>query len=328
MSRRVPDIKMISAAKYGQGAIFLCALLWSTSGLFIKLLDWHPMVISGGRSILAAAVLITLRYISKKYSLTQKLKTGADANTAPQKTTLNKDTFKNAMKLAVFGSFYAATMILFVIANKLTTSANAILLQYTAPAWTALIGWFVLREKLRWEQWITLGLVTAGMFLVFSNGLTRGSMLGDIIALLSGIAFAANAVVLRLNKDGNTADIFIFSHIICALFSLPFFFLYPPTINTGNVLSILFMGFFQIGAASALFAYGIKRVTAIQAMLIATIEPVLNPLWVFVVTGEEPALSVIFGGCIIIAAITFSAIILAANPKTSGITQVQKNELS
>ncbi|MCL2759704.1 MAG: DMT family transporter, partial [Treponema sp.] len=129
----------------------------------------------------------------------------------------------------------------------------------------------------------------------------------------------ANAVVLRLKKDGNPADILIFSHIICALFSIPFFFLYPPTINTGNVLSILFMGLFQIGAASALFAYGIKRVTAIQAMLIATIEPVLNPIWVFVVTGEQPALSAIIGGCVIIAAITFSAVVLASKPHSQEI---------
>jgi len=285
MSRR----ESVNRIKYGQGAILLCALLWSTSGLFIKLLDWHPMVISGGRSILAAAVLIALRVVSSK------------------KTSQEKITSKNILKLAVFGSFYAATMILFVIANKLTTSANAILLQYTAPAWTALIGWFVLRERLRWEQWVTLGMVTAGMFLVFSNGLARGALLGDMTALLSGIAFAANAVVLRLNKDKNPADILIFSHIICALFSIPFFFMYPPTMNTSSVMCILFMGLFQIGAASALFAYGIKRVTAIQAMLIATIEPVLNPLWVFVVTGEQPALSVIIGGCIIIAAVTFSA---------------------
>jgi len=75
------------------------------------------------------------------------------------------------------------------------------------------------------------------------------------------------------------------------------------------------MGFFQIGTASALFAYGIKRVTAVQAMLIATIEPVLNPIWVFIVTGERPALSVIAGGCIIITAITFSAITLAKNKR-------------
>jgi len=292
----------------GLGAIILCALLWSTSGLFIKLLDWHPMVISGGRSILAAVVLLVLRFFSqKKKTAVAETENEDEANL--QKIKPKKSLFSNILKLAFFGIFYAATMILFVIANKLTASANAILLQYTAPAWTALIGWFVLREKLRWEQWITLGLVTAGMFLVFSSGLTYGSVLGDMLALLSGITFAANAVVLRLNKDKNPADILIFSHIICVLFSLPFFFLYPPTMNTSNVLSILFMGIFQIGAASALFAYGIKRISAVQVMLTATIEPVLNPLWVFIVTSEQPALTVVTGGCIIILAIAFSAIV-------------------
>ncbi|MCL2443702.1 MAG: DMT family transporter, partial [Treponema sp.] len=281
------------------------------SGLFIKLLDWHPMVIAGGRSILAAVVLIILRSIS------QNLKAKRENNPKPEKSKLEKNALTNTLTYLFFGSFYAATMILFVIANKLTTSANAILLQYTAPAWTALIGWFILRERLRWEQWLTLCIVTAGMFLVFSNGLARGSMLGDIVALLSGIAFAANAVVLRLKKDGNPADILIFSHIICALFSLPFFFLYPPAINTGNVFSILFMGIFQIGVASALFAYGLKRISAIQAMLIATIEPVLNPLWVFLVTGEKPTFSVVMGGCIIIAAIIFSAIMRPIGQRTN-----------
>jgi len=297
----------------GLGAIILCALLWSTSGLFIGLLDWHPMVIAGGRSILAAMVLIILRFISRKESI----KT-AD-NESPQVIEQNNNRFKNVLILIGFGLFYAATMISFVIANKLTASANAILLQYTAPAWTALIGWFVLREKLRWENWITLGLVTAGMLLVFSSGLSKGSLFGDVVALFSGIAFAANAVVLRLNKDKNPADILIFSHITCALVSVPFFFLYPPIMNTGSILSILFMGIFQIGAASALFAYGIKRISAIQAMLVCTIEPVFNPLWVFLVTGIQPSLSVVAGGCVIITAIAFSAVVQSVVQKKKNL---------
>jgi drug/metabolite transporter (DMT)-like permease len=204
-------------------------------------------------------------------------------------------------------------MILFVIANKLTASANAILLQYTAPAWAAIFGWLVLREKPHWEHWCALGLGFGGMFLVFSGGLAEGSLLGDTIALVSGMTFGLNSVVLRLKKDGNPADILIFSHIICVLFSLPFFFLYPPTMNAGNIMSILFMGFFQIGAASALFAYGIKRVSAVQAMLTATIEPVLNPVWVLVVTGEKPSLSVLAGGSLIVAAVIFTAVMQTAS---------------
>ena len=271
----------------GQGAILLCAILWSTCGLFIKLVSWHPAVIAGSRSILAVFFLLTLRFLTQR------------GQARPERI----------LSLFAYGFWYAVTMILFVIANKLTASANAILLQYTAPVWACLLGWFVLKEKPHWEHWAALFLVSAGMFLVFRSGLAGGSLLGDCLALLSGITFAANSVVLRRQKDSNPADIMIAANIMCAAFSIPFFFLFPPELSMGNIFSMLFMGIFQIGAASALFVYGIKRVSAVQAMLICAIEPVLNPVWVLLVTGEKPALSVIGGGGVIVTAVVFSSVI-------------------
>jgi len=271
----------LSGKLKGQMAILLCAVLWSTSGLFIKLIDWHPAAIAGGRSFLAVIFLLAIR---KKNENPQKLLT-----------------------LFASGFWYAATMILFVIANKLTFSANAIVLQYTAPVWTCFLAWIFLKEKPYREHWFSLALVCIGMFLVFRNGLGAGSTLGDIIAIISGITFAANAVVLRAMKNSSTLDVMICAHIICVLFSIPFYIIYRPEINTNNILSILFMGLFQIGAASALFVYGIKHVRAVQAMLTASIEPVLNPVWVLVITGERPSLSVIIGGAVIIAAVIISS---------------------
>jgi drug/metabolite transporter (DMT)-like permease len=198
-------------------------------------------------------------------------------------------------------------MILFVIANKLTASANAILLQYTAPVWACLLGWFFLREKPHWEHWAALLIVSGGMFLVFRSGLAGGSLLGDCLALASGLSFAANSVIMRAQKDGSPADIMICAHIITTAFSIPFFIMYPPSLSPGNMASMLFMGIVQIGAASALFAYGIRRISAVQAMLTAAIEPVLNPVWVLLVTGERPALSVIAGGSVIVGAVVFSS---------------------
>ena len=280
----------------GQGAIFLCAVLWSTSGLFIKLVDWHPVVIAGSRSLPAAVFLLILRrFLPGRQNI------------------INKKT----PVLIALGLCYASTMIFFVIANKLTASANAILLQYTAPVWAALLGWLLLRERPRWEHWCGIALVGTGMYLVFSSGLTGGSLTGDLFALLSGIAFAANSVVLRMHKDGNPADILIFSLLLCTVFSLPFFFLYPPTLNAANLWRMAFMGFLQIGAASALFAYGIKRVAAVQAMLICAVEPVLNPVWVLLVTGEKPSLSVITGGGLIVAAVVFASVIRSASRRRS-----------
>ena len=284
----------------GQGAIFLCAMLWSTSGLFIRLLDWHPVVIGGGRSVLAAVVLLALRLFSRRR------RSRSSGMTMPEKAPPRK-----VLTFAAFGLCYAATMILFVIANKLTASANAIVLQYTAPVWAALLGWLVLREKPHWEHWCAMVLVGLGMLLVFSGGFAAASLLGDALALISGITFAANSVVLRLNKNDNPADILIFSHIQCLLFSVPFFILYPPSFSVNSIFCILFMGIFQIGAASALFAYGIRRVPAVQAMLIAAIEPVLNPVWVLLAIGEKPAISVIAGGGLIVAAVIFSSTLSA-----------------
>jgi drug/metabolite transporter (DMT)-like permease len=287
----------------GEGSMLLCAVLWSTSGLFIKLVDWHPMVISGSRSILAIMVMLALRFISSGRKSVAKL----TLKEVPAKRLL----VKRLLALAACGLCYAATMITFVIANKLTASANVILLQYAAPVWAALLGWLFLKEKPRLENWCALVLVCLGMFLVFSNGIESGSVMGNTLAVISGIAFGANSVVLRAKKDGNPADILIFSHIICVAFTLPFFFLHPPSLTVSNILCISFMGIFQIGMASALFAYGIKRISALQAMLTCSIEPVLNPVWVLLVTGEVPESSALIGGGIILAAVVFSSMLSA-----------------
>jgi drug/metabolite transporter (DMT)-like permease len=99
----------------------------------------------------------------------------------------------------------------------------------------------------------------------------------------------------------------LFSHFMCLIASIPFIFVYPPVLTAGNVLIITYMGIFQLGIASALFAYGIKRVPAVQAMLTSAIEPVLNPVWVLLAIGERPVFSVIAGGAIIISAVVFSS---------------------
>jgi drug/metabolite transporter (DMT)-like permease len=272
----------------GQIAILLCAVCWSTSGLFIKLLDWHPVVIAGGRSLIAAFFMLAIRrfFPRDRYGGAEK---------------------KDRLLVFAAGFCYAATMITFVIANKLTASANAILLQYSAPVWAGLLAWLFIKEKPRWEQWIALVLAIAGMILFFREGLTSGSIVGDSIAVVSGVLFGANSVFMRAQK--NPADSMLASHILTAFFAFPFFFLFPPHTEASSLAAIGFMGVIQLGCASLLFSYGIKRVTALQAMLTASIEPVLNPLWVFFLTGEKPSFSALLGGALIIIAAASSSII-------------------
>jgi drug/metabolite transporter (DMT)-like permease len=207
------------------------------------------------------------------------------------------------------GLAYAATMIAFVIANKLTTSANAISLQYSAPLWAAIIGWVLIKEKLYWEHWGALCLVIGGLFIFFKDSVGGGTLAGDCIAVLSGVFFGTNSVCMRMQKEGNPADAMLLSHILCAAFAIPFAFLYTPILTAGSMGALLFMGTLQIGCASLLFAYGIKRVSSIQAMLTAVIEPVLNPLWVLVVTGERPSLAALLGGGLILSGVFVSSII-------------------
>ena len=257
--------------------------------MLIRLVDWHPLVIAGTRGLVAAVFILAVRFLFP----------------APQSAP--KTTFNASFWISAFAN--AFVVITFVTANRLTASANAVLLQYSSPIWTVLLAWVVIKERPRWEQWGALALVFGGMFIFFREGLGAGTLLGDGVAVLSGICVATHVVFLRMSKDGNPRDILLASHIIAFVISLPFIFLHPPEMTVSSVWPILFMGVIQQGAASLFFAYGIKRVNAIQAILTSTVEPLCNPLWVFVVLGEKPSSSAFVGGALILTAVLSSSII-------------------
>jgi drug/metabolite transporter (DMT)-like permease len=274
--------------------MLLCVLCWSTSGLFIKFIDWHPMVISCLRSGIAALFMLA-----------------ADGGRmfdgiAPKAGGKKPSPLIPALFAAAF--FSAATKMLYVAANKLTTPANAILLQHSAPVWAAFLGWFLIGEKLKKAQWAALVMVMAGLFLFFFNGLSYGGLAGDSAALLAGLCFAASMVFLRMNKDGSPTLALFLSHCIPVLAGLPFVVLYPPVFTPARTASILFLGLVQIGIASLLYAYSIKRIKAMDAIFIDQLEPLLNPVWVFVFTGETPAPLAAAGGIIIIMAVVVSSL--------------------
>jgi drug/metabolite transporter (DMT)-like permease len=123
------------------------------------------------------------------------------------------------------------------------------------------------------------------------------------------VFFGAHSVFLRMQKDGNPADSMLLAHVLNFALSIPFLFLYFPAFEAPAMAAVLYMGIIQIGCASLLFSFGIRRVSAVQAMLTAMIEPVLNPLWVLAITGEKPSFSAVLGGGIIIAAVVASSVI-------------------
>ena len=272
-----------------QGMVIAAAVLWSTSGLFIQLVDWHPVVIAGSRGFMATIFLVVVRLLFP----------------AP------KTSAQNSLRFPFWASAvaHAFMVITFVSANRLTTSANAILLQYGSPIWTALLAWWIIKEKPRWENWLSLVLVAGGLLIFFKDGLGSGAFIGDLLGVISGVFIGIHVVFLRMSKDGSPRDILLMSHVIAAVISIPFVFLYPPELSLSNVMPIAYMGIIQQGLASLFFAYGIKRISAIKAVLTCTIEPIVNPVWVLLVIGQRPSVSAIIGGGIILTAVLISSII-------------------
>jgi len=254
--------------------LVITALLWSIGGLFIKLVDWNPLAIAGARSGIGAIVM--LFYLKKPV--------------------------KRLNKFKLLGACtYAALVILFVTANKLTTSANAILLQFTAPIWVALFsGWF-LNEKTQKSDWATIIAVMFGMILFFIGDLKSGNIIGNFVAVLSGIAMAGVAILLKLQDEGSPVEMVFLGNIFTFIIGLPFFFLSVPSWN--SISGLLILGIFQLGVPYILYAISVKHVSAVEAVLIPVLEPLLNPVWVLLVTGESPGKYALLGGTIVITTI-------------------------
>jgi drug/metabolite transporter (DMT)-like permease len=267
----------------GVVAMMACAFLWSTAGLFIKILDWNPFLIAGLRSFIAFFFLLTI-VRTVKLTWSWPLLGASLAN--------------------------AATMLLFVTANKTTTAANAILLQYLAPVFTAIFSVLILKERLRLEQLLALFLTIAGMYLLFMDRLSEGQMFGNLLALTSAFTFSLVFIFTRMMKEGNPLQSLMASHAVTAAIALTAALFLPlPVFTPGAVASILVLGVLQIGLAAVFFSYGIKRIPAITANMIALIEPVFNPVWVFLLLGEAPTRNAILGGALIVGSVSTASLI-------------------
>ncbi|HEX2955247.1 MAG TPA: EamA family transporter, partial [Chitinispirillaceae bacterium] len=204
----------------------------------------------------------------------------------------------------------SATMLLFVSANKTTTAANAILLQYFAPIITILIGTFFLKEHPKIEHILAIPLVAMGLILMFIDDLSGGHLLGNTLALLSAFSFSLYFIFMRKQKYGSPLESILLSHWFTACIALIVSFFIPlPSVSWQSIGAIAVLGVVQIGFAAILFSAAIKKVSAAQANLIAVIEPVFNPIWVFLVLGETPGIRTLIGGIIVIAAVTASSVI-------------------
>ncbi|MCX6553640.1 MAG: DMT family transporter [Candidatus Aminicenantes bacterium] len=274
-----------SEMNLGIWAMAATAFLWSIAGLFIKVIDWNPFAIAGVRSLISSLVILVY---------------------------LQRPKFHWSFPQVGAALAQAATMLLFVAANKTTTAANAILLQYVGPVFTAIIGAWMLKEKAHWEHWVAFLFVGAGMVLLFLDKLGGGRPLGNILALLSGLVFSFYYIFMRMQKDSSPLESILLAHWLTAAIGLGVALFLPRPVFTWQAAgAIALLGVFQVGVAAILFTTAIKRIPAVFANLIAVIEPVFNPLWVFLALGEAPGFHAIIGGMIIVMAVTGASIISA-----------------
>jgi DME family drug/metabolite transporter len=278
---------MKNLTEYQKGIlfVFIAGLLWSTGGLFIKLISLPAMQLAFFRCSIAA---ITFGILFRKEILL-----------------INKLTFINSI-------FYAGILITFVIATKKTTAANAIFLQSTAPIYVLIFEPIFNKTKYERINIITVAVCMVGMLLFFVGKIELGHLEGNIIALFSGVAFAAFFLGMKKNDPKFQHSSIFYGNILVAIISIPFLFTLE-TLKSNDFIMVTFLGVFQIAIAYAFFSAGLKRIYAIEASIISMIEPVLNPVWVFIGYGEVPSITAIIGGLIILGSIIIRSIITGAS---------------
>lgn len=255
--------------------LLLVAILWSLGGVLIKLVDWNPVAIAGTRSAVAIP-LVMLCAGRPRWPFSRIQWAGAFA--------------------------YACTVMLFVAATRLTTAANAIFLQYTAPIYVALLAPLILHEPSRRSDWFAIVTAFGGIALFFVDRLTLAGLWGCVLALLSGLAFGILVILMRKEREGQPMQVILLGNILTAAVGLPFAG-GAGSLDARAWFALITLGLAQLGLAYVLYAIAIRRVTALEATLITLVEPVLNPVWVMLAVGERPGPWAVVGGGLVLAAV-------------------------
>jgi len=209
--------------------------------------------------------------------------------------------FPNMTRAMWLGAIaYVLTNLSFMLATKMTTAANAIVLQFTAPVWTILISYFFLADKPRWIDWVTVGIILPSIGLFFADSLSMSGLWGNVIALGSGVFMAAMAILLREEHE-HSMEMIVVGSLMAVVIGLPS----TPvqTFDWTNIALILGLGVFQLGFGLMLYTWALRHLTAVKALIIMTLEPILNPVWVALFAGELPGFWAMIGGSIVIVVI-------------------------
>lgn len=263
------------------------ALLWSSGGIGIKAVDDAPLKVTFYRSLFAAIALFLL-FGPKVWA---------------------RRTWKSTPAFTIAIVSYSACLTTFVVATKWTTAANAIFLQYAGVVWVLLLAPIVIGELMRKHDVIAIAVAIAGMALFFVGKFEARGMSGNLLALLSSVFFAGLILALRFENRAAESAI-TWGNLVLAGALLPFV-AGDLRLSLKSFFVLLFLGLFQIGLAYVLFVRGLKHVTATQASLTGMIEPVANPLWVFLFLAERPSAYAVAGALVVLAAIGWHSVAAA-----------------
>ncbi len=259
--------------------ILICSALWSIAGILMKLIPWSGFAIAGLRSLLAGGVMAA--YMAARripLSMNRRSVTG--------------------------GAALCATMTLFSVANKTTTAANAIVLQFTAPVWILLLSALILKKRFRRADVLAVVLTFLGIVLFFLDGLRGGHMAGNCIALASGLAFGLYYMSLGDCPEPERMSAVLIGHALTFLVGLPAIIATRLAFSAPALLSLLALGIFQLGIPYVLLAHASGWCPPLICALLGALEPLLNPLWVAIFDGERPGVPALIGGLIVIGAVT------------------------
>lgn len=276
--------------------LVVASLMWSLGGVLIKLVNWNPVAIAGIRSAIAAVVIFP--FLERPRFSWSRTELGGAVG-------------------------YAATVVLCVTATKATTAANAIVLQYSSPIYVALFSHWFLSERVSHLDWAATLLVIGGMALFFLDKLSATGLWGNLAAIGSGISMAVMVMFLRKQKDGSPLSSIFLGNLMAALVALPFALRSLPS-DPKSWLGLGLLGTVQLGIPFVLYAFSIKHVSALEAILVSVLEPILNPIWVLLWLGEMPGKWSLAGGIVVLVTVTLR--MLAANTGFKRLSQVRSGE--
>ncbi|MEX1108835.1 MAG: DMT family transporter [Dongiaceae bacterium] len=273
-----------SSAEHRSGILLVAggSIAWSSAGLLARLADTDVWTTSFWRAVFCALFLTAIILIFER-----------------------RDLLRTIIGLGrpgiIVASLLSIDAILFIIALDHTSVANALFIMATTPFVAALLGRVVLKERVRPKTWVAIGGAFCGIALMVSSSLGSASLLGDGLAIVVTINFAIAMILMRRHRTINMRPAVWLSAIISILLTLPF--ASPLAVSTIDFSVLFAFGVFEMGLGLVLFTAGAQRIPPVEAAMIAILESILSPFWVWLFLDENPGSRTILGGIIVIAAV-------------------------